>query len=89
VGIEDKIFYNESSSLKLGWTPEWFGCNKFNEKLLIAIEKFQEEHGLGVDGLCGPSTYRRIFNHRVANLEDHAPMNHKNNSESFIIYNYV
>ena len=22
----DKIFYNEGSAAKLGWTPDWFGC---------------------------------------------------------------
>ncbi len=87
MSIDDKIFYNEGSAAKLGWTPEWFGCNKFNEKLLSAIEKFQEEHRLTADGLCGPNTYRRIFNDRVANIEDHAPMAHKDNSESFILYN--
>ena len=83
----DKIFYNEGSAAKLGWTPEWFDCNKFNEKLISAIEKFQREHRLTADGCCGPTTYRRLYNHRVANWDNHSPMNHKNNTESFIIYN--
>ena len=41
----DKIFYNEGSAAKLGWTPDWFGCTKHGEKLVAAIEKFQ---GIGV-----------------------------------------
>jgi len=83
----DKIFYNEGSAAKLGWTPKWFGCKRFNEKLVDAIEKFQREHNLTADGCCGPSTYRRIYNDRVANIEDHSPMSHKDNAESFLIYN--
>ena len=71
----------------LGWTPEWFGCNKHGEKLISAIEKFQKEHRITADGLCGPTTYRRIYTQRIANWEDHAPMGHKDNTESFIIYN--
>ena len=87
MSIENKIFYNEGSASKLGWTPEWFGCNKFNEKLISAIERFQKKCKVTADGCCGPSTYRRVLNERVANLEEHAPRGHKNNSESFIIYN--
>ena len=87
MGIENKIFYNEGSAAKLGWTPEWFGCSKFNEKLVSAIEKFQKQCNVAADGCCGPSTYRRVLNERVANLEEHAPRGHKNNTESFIIYN--
>ena len=83
----DKIFYNEGSAAKLGWTPDWFGCAKHGEKLIDAIAKFQEEHNLTADGCCGPSTYRRIYNDRVARLEDHSPMGHKDNSESYIVYN--
>ncbi len=83
----DKIFYNEGSAAKLGWTPEWFGCVKHGEKLITAIEKFQKEHGITADGCCGPSTYRRIYNHRVANWDEHSPMSHKDNTESYIIYN--
>ena len=83
----DKIFYNEGSSAKLGWTPEWFDCVKHGEKLVAAIEKFQKEHHLTADGCCGPSTYRRVYNQRVANWDNHAPMGHKDNTESFIMYN--
>ena len=39
----DKIFYNEGSAAKLGWEPEWFGCDKHGEKLITAIEKFQKD----------------------------------------------
>ena len=83
----DKIFYNEGSAAKLGWVPEWFGCDDFDEDLIEAITKFQKEHKLTADGLMGPSTYRRIYNHRVANLDDYQPRSLKENSESFIIYN--
>ena len=83
----DKIFYNEGSAAKLGWTPEQFGCNKHGEKLIDAVAKFQKEHSLTADGCCGPTTYRRIYNDRIANLEDHSPRGHKDNSESYIVYN--
>ena len=83
----DKVFYNEGSAAKLGWTPDWFGCDEHGDELVTAIEKFQKEHGLVADGLCGPTTYRRIYTQRVATLEDHSPLAHRHNSESFIIYN--
>ena len=60
----DKIFYNEGSAAKLGWNPEWFGCTSFNFKLVDAIEEFQKEHGITADGLCGPTTYRRVYTHQ-------------------------
>ena len=83
----DKIFYNEGSAAKLGWTPDWFGCDDFDEDLINAIIKFQKEHNLTADGLMGPTTYRRVYNDRVANLEDYQPKSMKNNRESFIVYN--
>jgi len=83
----DKIFYNEGSAAKLGWTPDWFGCDDFDEDLIDAIIKFQKEHNLTADGLMGPSTYRAVYNDRVANLEDYQPKSMKNNRESFIVYN--
>lgn len=68
--IEDKIFYNESSSVKLGWKPGWFGVEKFDQALIEAIEEFQEEYeDLKNDGLCGPKTYRRIFTLREAQIK--------------------
>ena len=83
----DKVFYNEGSAAKLGWTPEWFGCDDFDEDLINAIIKFQKEHNLTADGLMGPTTYRRVYNDRVANLEDYQPKSMKQNRESFIVYN--
>ena len=56
----NKIFYNQASSAKLGWEPEWFGCNEFDEDLVDAIKKWQASNDLKADGLCGPNTYRRI-----------------------------
>jgi hypothetical protein len=83
----DKVFYNEGSAAKLGWTPDWFGCDDFDEDLIDAIVKFQKQHNLTADGLMGPTTYRRVYNDRVANLEDYQPKSMKNNRESFIVYN--
>ena len=58
----DKEFYNEASASKLGWEPDWFipGHKIFDVKLTKAIREYQRAHGLSADGLCGPSTYRRI-----------------------------
>lgn len=82
----DKYFYNESSALKLGWEPSWFGCSKFNDDLIEAIGKYQKSKGLTSDGMCGPSTYRRIYSDRQASIEKFRPSTAKN-GESFIIYN--
>ena len=59
--MNDKIFYNEASANKLGWKPQDFGCDEFDEDLLKAIRKFQRSHGLTADGMCGPSTFRRLM----------------------------
>ncbi len=83
----DKIFYNEGSAAKLGWTPDWFGCSDFDEDLVNAIIRFQKEHGLAADGLMGPTTYRRIYNQRMSEIDEHRPSPSKMNSESYIIYN--
>jgi hypothetical protein len=69
----DKDFYNESSSAKLGWEPEWFGCDEFDDDLVDAIAKYQKENGMTADGLCGPGTFRAIYNDRMADLEDFRP----------------
>ena len=64
----DKIFYNEASASKLGWKPDWFGKEEFDEDLVDEIRRWQRRHGLKSDGLCGPSTFRRIFTEREQNL---------------------
>ena len=53
--------YNKRSSKKLGWTPQWFNAEVFGEPLQLAVKEFQTGYpDLKVDGLCGPSTFRRI-----------------------------
>ena len=62
----DKLFYNEASASKLGWDASWFipGHTAYDDKLLKAIREFQRAHGLTADGLCGPTTYRRLYTAR-------------------------
>ena len=60
----DKEFYNEASASKLGWEPDWFGCDEFDEDLIRAIVSWQKNNNLKADGLCGPMTYRRIYTER-------------------------
>lgn len=69
----DKDFYNSSSAAKLGWDPSWFGCEEFNDELVNAIKKWQKKHKLKADGLCGPSTYRRVWTERESNISEYAP----------------
>lgn len=64
--IEDKQAYNENSSHKYGWEPEWLGCSYFDEDLEAAIEQFQADHDLEPDGLLGPTTFRRLWTERNA-----------------------
>ena len=82
----DKDFYNESSAAKLGWEPEWFGCDEFDDDLADAIAKYQKARGMGADGLCGPGTFRVIYNERMADLEEYRPAN-SSVGEKFIISN--
>ena len=84
----DKIFYNQASAAKLGWTPEWFGAYEFNEDLLKKIRNFQRQHRLTADGMCGPTTYRRIWTDREAKLEHYEPTERKAGQKvNHIIYN--
>jgi len=69
----DKNFYNESSAAKLGWDPTWFGEKYYDDKLVRAIKKWQKENGLTADGLCGPTTFRRLWTERQADIDDHKP----------------
>jgi hypothetical protein len=61
-----KILYNRKSAKKHGWTPKWFGAIKFDSYLIDRIEEFQRIHGLDIDGLAGPATFRRVFTNREA-----------------------
>ena len=68
-----KISYNKKSSKKLGWRPTWFNAQAFDEDLIEKIKKFQLSHDLKDDGLCGPTTYRRILAQYEANISPLKP----------------
>lgn len=81
-----KIEYNIQSSKKNKWTPEWFDCDTFDESLIHAIMEFQKENGMQVDGLCGPSTLRRLETQLLAD-EDFTPCKrYKRRGEKGILY---
>jgi len=61
-----KILYNKKSARKHGWTPSWFGAQKYDSYLIDRVEEFQRIHELAPDGLVGPQTYRRIYTNREA-----------------------
>jgi len=82
----DKVFYNEGSAAKLGWAPDWFGCDNFDEDLVLAIKKWQKENGLKDDGLCGPSTHRRIFTERQSQIDDYEPNKVESKDQSYIVH---
>tara|TARA_B100000282_G_C31678153_1_gene465408 strand:- start:158 stop:1057 length:900 start_codon:yes stop_codon:yes gene_type:complete len=82
----DKVFYNEASAAKLGWDPSWFGCKEHDEALVKAIRNWQKQRGLTSDGMCGPSTHRRIYNERLADIDDYEPYVAKEKDESFIVH---
>ena len=81
----DKNFYNEASAAKLGWDPSWFGEKYFDDKLSRAIKKWQKSNSLSGDGLCGPSTFRRLWTERQAEIGDFKPV--ECSYSNYIIYN--
>ena len=84
----DKDFYNEASAKKLGWEPDWFGCDEIDEDLLDKVIEFQKEHNLTADGLVGPTTFRRLWTHRESQLSSYVQLEHRNNPRiNNIIYN--
>tara|TARA_Y100001973_G_scaffold106046_1_gene181732 strand:- start:2412 stop:3305 length:894 start_codon:yes stop_codon:yes gene_type:complete len=85
--MTDKIFYNESSSQSLGWSPDWLGASDFDDDLIKRIVAFQKKHGLKADGLLGPGTYRRLWTEREAEIETYVPSEINSNSENYLIYN--
>ena len=82
----DKIFYNEASANKLGWTPEWFGCQDFDEKLVRAIRQWQKENNLTADGMCGPSTHRRVYTQRVSQIDEYEPATTLEKEDAHLVY---
>ena len=80
----DKLEYNKNKAQKYGWTPEWFGCNSFDADLLSAIISFQKKYGLSADGLCGSSTFRRLWTEREAEQENHQ-IQMQNEDKNYII----
>ena len=82
----DKIFYNQASAKQLGWEPMWFGCKDFNNELIKKIKEFQSQYpDLKCDGLCGPTTYRRLLTDREYKI---SLLHSKNkNLENYIICN--
>lgn len=81
----DKNFYNEASAKKLGWEPSWFGEKYFDDKLVREIKKWQRSRGLTADGLCGPSTFRRLWTERQADIEEYKP--ESKHFSNYIVYN--
>jgi len=69
----DKNFYNSASAEKLSWDPTWFGVVNFDDDLVDAVKKWQKKNKIKSDGLVGPSTYRRIWTERQANISSHLP----------------
>ncbi len=81
----DKNFYNEASASKLGWDPTWFGEKYFDDKLVRAIKKWQKDNRLSPDGLCGPTTFRRLWTERQSEIDDHKPVSCQ--YANYIVYN--
>lgn len=82
----DKVFYNEGSAAKLGWDPSWFKARHFDDELVSAIANWQKENGIKADGLCGPSTYRRIYTQREGEIGIYTPYKIHEKNESFIVH---
>jgi len=83
----DKVFYNKSSADSLGWEPSWFGVAHHDEALVKAIKGWQKENDLKDDGLCGPTTYRRVWTEREANISKYINRCPPQRNQSFIVCN--
>jgi len=81
----DKNFYNEASAKKLGWEPSWFGEKYFDDKLVRAIKKWQRSRSISADGLCGPTTFRRLWTDRQAEIAEYKPSS--KHFSNYIVYN--
>jgi len=81
----DKNFYNEASAKKLGWEPSWFGEKYFDDKLVRAIKKWQRSRGIDADGMCGPTTFRRLWTERQSDVGSYKPSD--KHFSNYIVYN--
>lgn len=82
-----KIDFNLNSSKTLGWSPDWFGADSFNEELIEKIKEHQELFKVKVDGLVGETTFRRIQT-KILEEEDYTPpKRNKRKGEKSIVYN--
>tara|TARA_B100000989_G_scaffold2418_2_gene1624 strand:+ start:11718 stop:12638 length:921 start_codon:yes stop_codon:yes gene_type:complete len=81
----DKNFYNEASAKKLGWEPSWFGEKYFDDKLVREIKKWQRVRNLAADGLCGPTTFRRLWTERQSEITNYKP--ESKHFSNYIVYN--
>ncbi len=81
----DKNFYNEASAKKLGWEPSWFGEKYYDDKLVRAVKKWQRQHGIPADGLCGPTTFRRLWTERQSRIDVYKPSDCQ--YSNYIVYN--
>ena len=81
------IEYNKEQAKVYEWTPQWFGAFMFDSNLVQKIKDFQKSEGLTDDGMCGPSTYRRMWTHResLESEEFRSPL--IKNGEKFIVHN--
>lgn len=82
----DKIFYNQASASKLGWKPNWFGAKDNDDDLVGLIAKWQKDNGLKPDGMCGPTTYRRVYTERCSQIDDYEPSNVSEKEASHIVH---
>ena len=87
MNISEKISYNKMQANRYEWKPSWFDCFDFNEELVESIKKFQTKNGLIADGLCGPTTYRRMWTQRESNLDYVDELIMDSDQHRYIIHN--
>ena len=84
--MEDRIFYNEGSAAKLGWTPNWFGCNDFDEDLVNELrkratekikakkDKIEQENSLSNFKILSKDSIKKLASNDINNREDLADL---------------
>ena len=82
-----QVEYNEKQAAKYGWDPTWFGCEEHDEKLVESVKEFQRKNGLNPDGMCGPSTFRRLWTEREEEQELHRIDLIEESDKKYIVYN--